>query len=213
MLLISNTVLVPFFRGTPYDYQYNTERNQRAYGAMDGQFAFYPRGKVLGGTPMLNYMLYVRGHRKDYDEWESLGNTGWGYKDLLPLFKKSESYDKAGEDDLHRGRHGKLSIEESKFTHTVGEILLEAIEQAGFPKADLNGASQNQGIFEKPQLTSKNGWRLSTYQSFVKPLLDNPKLKLDVVSYAFAKKLVISDSEDSVQSLEVEKFASVLSSY
>ncbi len=75
----------------PYDWGYKVKPNGKSSLSYQGDGAInYPRGKVLGGTSLLNWMLYVRGHPKDYDEWEQLGNPGWGFKDVLPYFKKSQ---------------------------------------------------------------------------------------------------------------------------
>lgn len=72
------------------DWKYKTEPSGKACLGMNGGRCNWPRGKVIGGSSVLNYMLYLRGNKKDYDIWENLGNTGWGYKDALYYFKKSE---------------------------------------------------------------------------------------------------------------------------
>ena len=72
---------------TEVDWAYETEPQEH----MDGRELYWPRGKMLGGTSSMNAMIYIRGHRLDYDEWEDLGNKGWGYDGVLPYFKKSEN--------------------------------------------------------------------------------------------------------------------------
>lgn len=77
---------------TPYDWQYKSEPQVNSMGAMTNRQSAWPRGKCLGGSSILNYMLYVRGNPQDFNEWESFGNPGWGYEDVLPYFKKSEDF-------------------------------------------------------------------------------------------------------------------------
>jgi len=78
------------FIGSDIDYRYNTEPEPMACLSSMEQRCYWPRGKVLGGTSVLNGMMYVRGNREDYDDWAADGNPGWAYNDVLPFFKKSE---------------------------------------------------------------------------------------------------------------------------
>jgi choline dehydrogenase-like flavoprotein len=88
-----------------YDWQYKTEPQKYACQGMKEHRSNWPRGKILGGCSAINYMLYVRGNKRDYDLWESLGNYGWGYDDVFPYFIKSE--DNRDPDILRNGYHGK----------------------------------------------------------------------------------------------------------
>lgn len=110
---------------------------------MKGGRCNWPRGKVLGGSSVLNYMLYVRGNRHDYDHWEELGNPGWGYDTVLPYFKKSEDnrnpyltrtpYHKAG---------GYLTVQESPWHTPLAVAFVDAAQQQGYPVRDINGHKQ-----------------------------------------------------------------------
>ncbi len=102
-----------------------------------------PTGKVLGGSSMLNFMLYVRGHRRDYDEWERLGNPGWGYDEVLRYFKKSEGYvgEVNGKEKFH-GEQGPLKVQGQDFIYPMGEVNREALEEMGYQEGDINGELQ-----------------------------------------------------------------------
>ena len=114
-------------------------RNWRYYTvpqkALNNREIYIPRGKTLGGSSAVNAMCYTRGHPWDYDHWESLGNPGWGYKDVLPLFKRCENYEPGGEGPFH-GVNGNLNISELKFRHPVSEAFVTAGVQAGHPATD-----------------------------------------------------------------------------
>ena len=85
--LLSVPAFAPFFWGTAYDWNHKPESNSDAHRALADHKFPYPRGKMLGGTSMLHWMFHVRGSKSDFDEWEDLGNEGWGYEDILPYFK------------------------------------------------------------------------------------------------------------------------------
>lgn len=89
-------ILVSYFQLTDYDWGYNVEPQENACLGMIKRQCAWPRGKALGGTSTLNYMIHTRGNKKTYDEWASLGNTGWSYADVLPYFKKSERFNVPG---------------------------------------------------------------------------------------------------------------------
>jgi choline dehydrogenase len=94
----------------------------------------WPRGKVLGGSSSINGMLYVRGNPTDYDNWAQSGCRGWSYDDVLPFFKRSESY--AGGDDSFRGRDGPLVVEDYRSILPLTHRFVEASQHAGFPLTD-----------------------------------------------------------------------------
>jgi len=104
---------------------------------------YWPRGKVWGGSSSINAMVYIRGHAYDYDLWRQLGNTGWSYEDVLPYFKKAESFQGDGDKDYH-GFDGPLNVKKSSRTDDpLLDIFIEAGSQAGFPLTeDFNGKEQ-----------------------------------------------------------------------
>ena len=126
-----------------------------------------PRGKMLGGSSAINGMVYVRGQAQDYDHWAQLGNPGWSYADVLPLFKRAETFD--GGDDAYRGRSGPLRVT-SAARHEVPllERFIEAAQSIGVPyNPDSNGERQD-GV-GMTQMTIHRGRRQSTAASYLDP--------------------------------------------
>ncbi len=119
-----------------------------------------PRGKLLGGSSSINGMVFTRGQSQDYDIWAQLGNRGWSYADVLPIFKDMESYRGEAEEE-YRGRDGVLKVSESLETGPLYDAIIKAAGEAGIEYTnDYNGASQD-GI-GMSQTTIRNGRRMST---------------------------------------------------
>src|SRR5258708_348842 len=136
---------------------------------------YWPRGKVLGGSSSINAMVYIRGHRHDYDTWRDLGNPGWGFDDVLPYFKKSQSQQR-GACPLH-GTGGPLDVRDLRWIDSVSRAFVEAAEQSGFPRNnDFNGESQEGFGFY--QVTQFNGARWSAADAFLKPAIRRPNLEV-----------------------------------
>lgn len=114
------------------------------------------RGKGLGGSSLLNYMIFSRGAREDYDKWAQLGNPGWSYRDVLPYFQKLENCTLEYRDEAYRGHDGPIQVEEPYIT--VGdEVFVDAAEELGYKYLDYNGRT-NKGV-SYMQTTTKNGLR------------------------------------------------------
>ncbi len=132
-----------------------------------------PRGKVLGGSSSINGMLYVRGQALDYDTWAQLGNRGWSYEEVLPLFRRSERFERGG--DEFRGGSGELSVADMIERHPLLDAFVEAGAEIGYAKnPDYNGASQEG--FGYYQVTQQRGRRHSTARAFLNPARGNPNL-------------------------------------
>ena len=155
---------------------------------LNGRKGFQPRGKVLGGSSSLNAMIYIRGHKEDYNEWARLGNEGWSYDDVLPFFKKSE-HREAGADDFHN-QGGELNVAPVTTPGSINERFFAACEQMQIPRNDdFNGAGQEGfGYYE---VTQKNGERWSTARAFLDPIKDRPNLT--VITNALTEKIIIED--------------------
>ena len=127
----------------------------------------WPRGRVLGGSSAINGLLYIRGQREDYDDWAASGAHGWGYRDVLPFFKRSERYE-GGENEFH-GAGGELSVSDLRNDHPYCEAWLDAAGQAGHPRTeDFNGEhSSGMGRY---QLTLRGHWRCDAATAFLKPV-------------------------------------------
>ncbi len=135
-----------------------------------------PRGRTLGGSSSINGMLYVRGQPLDYDTWGQLGNRGWSYEQVLPYFKKSEHFERDGDDS--RGKGGLLNVAEMRETHQLCDAFIDAAEASGYPKnKDYNNG--NQEGFGYYQVTMKDGKRWSTARAFLDPARSRPNLKIE----------------------------------
>lgn len=154
---------------TAYDWDFETEPESR----LAGRRAYLPRGRAIGGTSSMNTMLYVRGHRYDYDTWERLGSPGWGYDDVLPFFKKSEDNER-GADGFH-GVGGPLTVSDPRSVHPLLTAWVEAAQDAGYKhNPDFNGADQ-EGVGYH-QVTQRGGLRCSSAIAFLEPAAGRPNL-------------------------------------
>jgi choline dehydrogenase len=154
---------------TRYDWEFYTEPEPQ----LGNRKVYWPRGKVLGGCSSINAMIYVRGHREDFDCWRGLGNDGWGYADVLPYFKKSE-HQQRGASEFH-GCGGPLQVTDLRWTNPLSHAFVEAAGKTGFThNADFNGASQEGVGFY--QVTQRRGARHSAADAFLRPAMRRANL-------------------------------------
>jgi choline dehydrogenase len=167
--LIHTPAMMALLPDTNIDWRYRTAPqvhcNMRRFA--------WPRGRVLGGSSSINYMIYIRGHARDYDHWRQLGNLGWSYEDVLPYFRKAENNERM-ENQFH-GRGGPLNVADHRCRHPLSEMFVTAAVSAGVPRNDdFNGATQEGCGFY--QLTQKEGTRWSTASAYLRPAMDRPNL-------------------------------------
>jgi choline dehydrogenase len=157
---------------TKLDWDFSTEPEPH----VDGRSLYVPRGKSLGGSSSMNAMLYVRGRPLDYDLWEAQGAAGWGWKDVLPYFLKSED-DARGASEFH-GAGGPLRVSNQRSPRAeVDRRLIAASEAAGIPRShDYNGPEQD-GV-AMFQVNQRDGRRWSAADAFLRPALKRPNLEL-----------------------------------
>ncbi|XP_072746549.1 glucose dehydrogenase [FAD, quinone]-like [Anoplolepis gracilipes] len=173
---------------TASDWGFKTESSSNYCLAMNDHQCYWPRGKVLGGSSVLNGMLYVRGNRKDYDYWAALGNPGWNYDSVLPYFKKSEDI-RAEElaDSPYHQKGGYLTVERFKYNPPIIEYLLHSGEELGYKLHDING--ENQTGFTYSYGTLRDGLRCSTAKAFLRPASKRKNLHVSLKS--FVKKILM----------------------
>ncbi|MGB8338141.1 MAG: GMC family oxidoreductase N-terminal domain-containing protein [Burkholderiales bacterium] len=166
------------------DWCYKTENQP----GLNGRAIGYARGRVLGGCSSINAMIYMRGQKYDYDKWKTLGNNGWGWDDVLPIFKRSENYYK-GADDMH-GASGEWRVEQQRLSWELLETFREAAAQTGIPKTDdfNRGDNEGCGYFDVNQ---KRGVRWNASKAFLRPVMKRPNLR--VITDAQVKKLRIEN--------------------
>ena len=164
------------------DWCYRTEPDP----GLNGRSIDWPRGKVLGGSSSLNGLLYVRGQAEDYDRWRQMGNEGWGWDEVLPLFKKSEANER-GADEFH-GDDGGLSVSNMRIQRPICDAWVAAAQAAGYKfNPDYNGADQ-EGV-SYFQLTTRNGRRCSSAVAFLNPARKRPNLK--IITNAQVQRVVL----------------------
>ena len=162
--------LFALMRHKTLNWRFETAPQER----MNGAAVYIPRGRALGGSSSINGMVYIRGHRGDYDEWEAAGLRGWGWKDVLPYFLKSEHNEIHVADALH-GQGGPLNVTCLDRPNPLGETLVEAAESLQYTRnEDFNGAVQDGfGVF---QVTQRDGRRCSAAAAFLTPAKSRPNL-------------------------------------
>ena len=153
---------------------------------LNGRIGYQPRGKGLGGSSAINAMVYIRGHRADYDQWDSLGNTGWSYADVLPYFKRSEN--NAELDGEYHGKGGPLRVAGLRSDNPVKEMFLQGAREAQFRiRDDFNGDEQEGlGIY---QVTQDNGERWSAARGYIHPHMGS-RQNLRVETLAQATRII-----------------------
>ena len=151
------------------DWCFKTE----AQAGLQGRSLSYPRGKVLGGSSSINGMIYMRGQAQDYDRWAEQGNPGWAWKDVLPLFKRSEKHF-AGNADLH-GAEGEWRVEQQRYSWPILDAFRDAAAQNGIAAvSDFNtGDNQGCGYF---QVNQRAGVRWNASKAFLRPVLKRENL-------------------------------------
>jgi len=168
-----------------YAWQFNTEKEPY----LNNREMHCPRGKVLGGSSSINGMVYVRGHAKDFDEWEAHGAEGWNYQACLPYFQKAETWYKG--DDAYRGGNGELGVNNgNEMKNPLYTAFIKAGEQAGYDiTSDYNG-KQQEG-FGPMHMTVKDGVRSSASREYLDPV--KSRKNLTIVTGALVTKVVLED--------------------
>jgi choline dehydrogenase len=180
--------MAKLYFNTLLNWNYHTEpmamlRNRRMY---------WPRGKLLGGSSAINGMIFIRGHRNDFDSWRDLGNPGWGYDDVLPIFRKMEHFERRS--DLWRGQGGPLWVSDPVIKTASTHDFIAAAHHLGHEKReDMNGEKHDGVGFM--QHTIKHGRRHSAYSAFVAPVRSRPNL---IVRSGVLVQRVIFDGDTAV---------------
>jgi len=164
-----------------YDWRYYTEPEPN----LDNRRLHTPRGKVLGGSSSINGMVYVRGNAQDFEGWESLGASGWSYRDVLPYFKRAEARAEGGDD--YRGADGKLATRRGLLTNPLHGAWLDAGRQAGYLLTeDMNGYQQEG--FGRMDMTVGAGRRCSAANAYLRPAMR--RANLAVRTHAFVTRVL-----------------------
>ena len=170
------------------DWCYSTEADP----GLHGRSLKYPRGRVLGGSSSINGMIYMRGQAADYDGWAAAGNPGWAWRDVLPLFKRSENHF-AGTSEWHGG-DGEWRVERQRLSWEILEAFREAAEQSGIASVEDFNGGDNEGC-SYFQVNQKRGVRWNASKAFLRDIRQRPNLQ--VLTGAEAERLELEDGRAS----------------
>jgi choline dehydrogenase len=163
-----------------YNWFYHTEPEPH----LNGRRMHTPRGKVLGGSSSINGLVYIRGNPEDFEHWQELGARGWGYRDVLPYFKRAERREEGG--DRYRGAAGQLRTRYGTASNPLHAAWLQAAVEAGYPRSsDVNGFQQEG--FGRMDMTVGDGRRWSAANAYLKPVMHRSNLK--VLMHALATRI------------------------
>jgi len=171
-----------FIKSTNWGYESAPEPH------MNNRNIPWPRGKVLGGTSSINGMMYMRGHRWDYDNWADLGLNGWSYDEVLPYFKYAEGHRERR--DAYHGNDGPFVVSRAKSKNPLYEIFLEACRQAGHPQTDDFNGVQQEGM-GRQDFNIDKGRRVSTATAYLAPVQERPNL--EVITRAHVTRLMVEN--------------------
>ena len=163
--------LLPIMLSGAYSWRYSSAPQRH----LNDRVLYLPRGKVLGGGSSINGMVYDRGSARDFDRWSELGNKGWSYAEVLPYFRRAETYE-PGANDYH-GDNGPIHVSRPQVKHPLARAFVEAGVQAGYPhNDDTNGASREG--FGPVDVTVRRGRRSSTSSACLRPVMNRPNLSV-----------------------------------
>ena len=168
-----------------YNWFYHTEPEPH----LNGRSMHTPRGKVLGGSSSINGLVYIRGNPQDFEGWQSQGARGWGYRDVLPYFKRAEKREEGG--DRYRGDAGPLRTRYGTLRNPLHAAWLSAAAEAGYPQTDDVNGYQQEG-FGRMDMTVGDGRRWSAANAYLRPAMRRANLK--VLTHALATRIVFDGS-------------------
>jgi len=160
----------------------------------NGRRLHIPRGRVMGGSHALNAAIWVRGAKQDYDTWAYLGCDGWDWENVLPYFRRIETFDGGG--SLLRGNEGLLDVREDYPRAEIQNSILDAAQEAGFPLNKDYNSGDPEGV-SRMQLNLRNGERFNTWRAYLKPVKDNDALT--IVTGAKVHRLITERSGDGLR--------------
>ena len=181
------------------DWCFKTEPDE----TMNNRSIRYPRGKTLGGSSSINGLLWIRGQKEDYDVWRQLGNTGWSWNDVLPIFKKSEDY-QHGADHFH-GSGGELRVEERRVNWEILDAWRDAAEECGINKITEFNRGDNTGCAYF-QMNQKRGRRWSATKAYLQPIRSRKNLTILTKTLVHRVNLERENSALLAQSVTTSSF-------
>ena len=177
------------------DWMYTADPGEKAGLGLNGRRVPVPRGKMLGGSSSINYMMYVRGHPGDFDSWAEGGATGWSYADVLPYFRKSEGLTPSADivvDTEAHSANGPLGVSVRSPVLSAASDFVEAAVAAGIPRGDYNGRDRGgaAGVASLAQTSTRRGKRSSTYHAFLEGETER-RPNLTIITGAQATRVVL----------------------
>jgi choline dehydrogenase len=170
------------------DWRYRTQSDP----GLNGRDIPWPRGRVLGGCSSINGLLYVRGQAEDFNHWRQLGNTGWAWEDVLPYFKRAETWKGDGTENSERGTDGPLSVSPTRLKREIVDKWLDAAVGAGYKRNPDYNSSDQEGVGYF-QLTLDKGRRCSSAVAYLKPARN--RKNLTIITHAQVERLLVEQGE------------------
>lgn len=195
-------ILANYLQFTETNWKYKTEPSGKFCMGMENGQCNFPRGKVIGGSSVLNYMIYTRGNRRDYDKWAKMGNKGWSYEEVLPYFKKIENFSIPEMfDQNYHSKDGYLQVGYVPYHTKIGEAIVQAGIENGLKYIDYNGPTQTGISFL--QVSMRDGVRESSSRAYLHPIRDRPNLH--VRKLTMVKRILIDPITKVAYGVEFEK--------
>ncbi|XP_040164887.1 uncharacterized protein LOC120901252 [Anopheles arabiensis] len=187
-LFTDSPLVGPILAATDYNFGYETEKQRYGCLGLRGGRCSWAHGRGVGGSSIINNVIYTRGNRRDYDSWARAGNEGWSWNDVLPLFKRIETANirDFGDNGFH-GTRGRLSVEDCPFRSDIARAFVKSAESAGYRYLDYN-AGDNLGV-SFLQAHTRNGRRATGGNSYLRDIVDRPNLH--IVTRAWVTKILI----------------------
>ncbi|XP_017065811.1 glucose dehydrogenase [FAD, quinone] [Drosophila eugracilis] len=194
-------LLAAHLQSTASNWGYKSTSQRLACRGMPDNKCALPRGKVLGGTSSINYMIYNRGNRRDFDGWAAAGNPGWSYDEVLPYFLRSEHAQLQGlENSPYHNHSGPLSVEDVRHRTRLSHAYVRAAQEAGHPRTDYNGESQL-GV-SYVQATTLKGRRHSAFRAYIEPIRSR-RHNLHILTLARVTRILIDPATKSAYGVEL----------
>lgn len=193
-----------YYQFTNYNWGFKTTPQKNACLALPNNQCLWPQGKGVGGSTIINGNIFTRGFPNDFDEWEALGNTDWGFDKVLKYFKKFEKINipELNSDTTFHNTKGPLNIEYSPYHSKLSDIFLKSSKEMGYNNIDYNNPTTKIG-FSLTQSTIKNGRRMTASKAYLKPIID--RTNLHVIKNSQVVKIIIDPISRQARGVEFVK--------